>query len=63
MKSQSIQTYMVLISHSKILGCHRLPPLKEISPPRFGEARKKDGFGILGLGIWVATTLKRNFSR
>jgi hypothetical protein len=36
------------ISHSKILGCDRLPPLKEISSPRFGEARKKDGFGILG---------------
>jgi hypothetical protein len=30
------------------LGCDRLPPLKEISSPRFGEARKKDGFGILG---------------
>jgi hypothetical protein len=26
----------------------RLPPLKEISSPRFGEARKKDGFVILG---------------
>jgi hypothetical protein len=32
----------------KILGCYRLPPLKEISSPRFGEVRKKDGFGILG---------------
>jgi hypothetical protein len=30
----------------KNLGCYRLPPLKEISSPRFGEARKKDGFGI-----------------
>jgi hypothetical protein len=25
----------------KILGCYRLPPLKEISSPRFEEARKK----------------------
>jgi hypothetical protein len=32
----------------KILGCYRLPPLKEISSPRFGVARKKDGFGISG---------------
>jgi hypothetical protein len=38
----------LFISHSKVLGCDRLPPLKEISSPRFGEARKKDGFGILG---------------
>jgi hypothetical protein len=51
MEFQSIQAYMVLIlfiSHSKVLGCDRLPPLKEISSLRFGEARKKDGFGILG---------------
>jgi hypothetical protein len=40
----------------KIFGCYRLPPLKEISSPRFGEARKKEGFG---LPRW-ATTLKRN---
>jgi hypothetical protein len=37
---------ILFISHSKILGCDRLPPLKEISSPRFEEARKKDGFGI-----------------
>jgi hypothetical protein len=30
------------------LGCDRLPPLKGISSPRFGEAGRKDGFGILG---------------
>jgi hypothetical protein len=30
----------------KILGCYRLPPLKEISSPRFEEARKKEGFGL-----------------
>jgi hypothetical protein len=29
----------------KILGCYRLPPLKEISSPRFGEPRKKMGLG------------------
>jgi hypothetical protein len=40
----------------KNLGCYRLPPLKEISSPRFGEARKKEGFGL----PWWATILKRN---
>jgi hypothetical protein len=30
----------------KFLGCYRLPPLKEISSPRFGEARKMEGFGL-----------------
>jgi hypothetical protein len=35
---------ILFISHSKIFGCERLPPLKGISSPRFGEARKKDGF-------------------
>jgi hypothetical protein len=30
----------------KILGCYRLPPLREISSPRFGEARKKEVFGV-----------------
>jgi hypothetical protein len=39
---------ILFISHSKILGCDRLPPLKEISSLRFGEARKKDRFVILG---------------
>jgi hypothetical protein len=39
---------ILFISYSKVLGCDRLPPLKEISSPRFGEARKKEGFGILG---------------
>jgi hypothetical protein len=49
----------------KNLGCYRLPPLKEISSPRFGEARKKEGFGlsrwlppsketfVVSLGLWV----------
>jgi hypothetical protein len=29
------------------LGCYRLPPLKEISSPRFEEARRVEGFGVL----------------
>jgi hypothetical protein len=37
--------YFIYFSHSKILGCDRLPPLKGISSPRFGEARKKMGLG------------------
>jgi hypothetical protein len=39
---------ILFISHSKILGCDRLPPLKEISSPRFEGARNKNGFVILG---------------
>jgi hypothetical protein len=49
---------------------YQLPPLKEISSPRFGEARKEEGFGIprwlpplketfvgsLGLGFLVSTS-------
>jgi hypothetical protein len=31
----------------KVLGCYRLPPLKGISSLRFGEAKRKGGFGIL----------------
>jgi hypothetical protein len=46
-KTNIHSSYFIYFSHSKILGCDRLPPLKEISSPRFGEARKKDGFGIL----------------
>jgi hypothetical protein len=38
----------IYFSHSKILGCDKLPPLKEISSRDFGEARNKDGFVILG---------------
>jgi hypothetical protein len=53
----------------KILGCYRLPSLKEISSPRFEEARKVKGFGVLrwlpplketfvgNLGLWVLTGL------
>jgi hypothetical protein len=49
----------------KNLGCYKLPPLKEILSPRFEEARKKGGFGLLrclpplketfvgSLGPWV----------
>jgi hypothetical protein len=54
----------IYFSHSRNLGCDRLPPLKEISYPRFEEARKVEGFGVLrwlpplketfvgGLGLW-----------
>jgi hypothetical protein len=43
-KSNIHGSYFIYFSHSKILGCG-LPPLKEISSPRFGEARKKMVFG------------------
>ena len=59
-----IQIY--LFSHSKIQGCDRLPPLKEISSSRFGERlERKSGFECLdglpplketfvgSLGFWV----------
>jgi hypothetical protein len=65
---QSTQTKQNKIpKFDKNLGCHRLPPLKEISSPRFGEARKVKGFGIPGWlppfketfvgnpGLWVQT--------
>jgi hypothetical protein len=38
--------------------------LKRNLVPEIGEARRVEGFGYLGylgLGIWVATTLKRKF--
>jgi hypothetical protein len=46
-----IQSTNKTIFYSKILyknlGCYRIPPLKEILPPRFGEARRVEGFGAL----------------
>jgi hypothetical protein len=51
MKFQSIQANKnknFTPKFDKILGCYRLPPLNEISSPRFGEARKKEGLGYLG---------------
>jgi hypothetical protein len=45
----------LFISHSKILGCDRLPPLKEISSRDLERLERK-----MGLGYWVATTLKSN---
>jgi hypothetical protein len=60
-----IKTKKFTPKFDKILGCYRLPPIKEISSPRFGEARKKEGLGYLGglpplketsvgcLGPWV----------
>jgi hypothetical protein len=32
----------------KILGCYRLPPLKEISSPRLERLERKKGLGYLG---------------
>jgi hypothetical protein len=43
---QSIETKKIVPYFDKSLGCYRLPPLKEISSPRFGEARKVEGFGV-----------------
>jgi hypothetical protein len=69
-KFQSIhakQNKKFIPKFDKNLGCYRLPPLKEISSPRFGEARKKEGFGLPrwlpplketfagSLGTWVQT--------
>jgi hypothetical protein len=66
-KFQSIQTKKIIPKFDKNLGCYRLPPLKEISSPRFGEARKKEEFGLPrwlpplketfvgSLGLWVQT--------
>jgi hypothetical protein len=39
----------ILFSHSKVLGCDRLPPLKEISSRDLdGLEREKKWFGMLG---------------
>jgi hypothetical protein len=53
------KTNFFIPKFDKNLGCYRLPPLKGILSPRFGEARRKERFG---LPRW-ATTLKRNFCR
>jgi hypothetical protein len=37
----------IIPKFDKNLGCYRLSPLKEISSPRFEEARKVEEFGIL----------------
>jgi hypothetical protein len=52
-----MQINIYILSWNKILGCYRLPPLKEISSPIFEEARRKDRFR---LPRW-ATTVKRIF--
>jgi hypothetical protein len=48
-KIQSIQIKIIFFipKFDKNLGCYRLPPLKEISSPRFEEARRVEGFGVL----------------
>jgi hypothetical protein len=45
-KYKQNKTKYFIPKFDKNLGCYRLPPLKEISSPRFGEARKKEGFGL-----------------
>jgi hypothetical protein len=47
---QTTQTkqFFFVPNFDKILGCYRLPPLKEISSSRFEEARKVEGFRVLG---------------
>jgi hypothetical protein len=48
MKFQSRKSNMVpslFISHSKILGCDRLPPLKEISSQDLERLERKMGLG------------------
>jgi hypothetical protein len=54
---QSTETKKIVPYFDKNLGCYRLPPLKEISSPRYEEARKVEGFGVLG---WL-TPLKETF--
>jgi hypothetical protein len=64
---QSTKTKHFFSNFDKNWGCYRLPPLNEISSSRFEEARKVEGFGVLGwlpplketfvgnLGLWVLT--------
>jgi hypothetical protein len=40
------QRKKIMPEFDKNLGCYRLPPLKEISSPRFEEARMEKGFGV-----------------
>jgi hypothetical protein len=61
------KTILLIQKFDKNLGCYRLPPLKEISSPRFEEARRVEGFGVLrwlpplketfvgNLGLWALT--------
>jgi hypothetical protein len=45
-QSTKTKTKNFVPNFDKNLGCYRLPPLKEISSPRFEEARKVEGFGV-----------------
>jgi hypothetical protein len=40
------QNKKIIPKFHKNLGYYKLPPLKEISSPRFGEARKKQGVQV-----------------
>jgi hypothetical protein len=61
-KFQSVQAKQkqkkITPKFDKILGCYRLPPLKEISSPRFEDARKKEGFWL----PWWLPPLKETFA-
>jgi hypothetical protein len=73
-KILSIQIKIIFFipKFDKNLGCYRLPPLKEISSPRFEEAIKVKGFGVLrwlqplketfvgGLDLWFKVSTPRN---
>jgi hypothetical protein len=71
-QSTQIKIFFFILNFDKNLGCYRLPPLKEISSPRFEEARKLEGFGKLrwlpplketfvgGLGLWFKISTPRN---
>jgi hypothetical protein len=45
-QSTKNKTNFFVPNFDKNLGCYRLPPLKEISSQRFGDARKVEGFGV-----------------
>jgi hypothetical protein len=44
--TQTKQQNIFFPKFDKNLGCYRLPPLKEISSLKFGEASKKEGYGL-----------------
>jgi hypothetical protein len=46
-QSTKTKQFFFVPNFDKNLGCYKLPPLKEISSPRFEKARKEKGFGVL----------------
>jgi hypothetical protein len=47
---QTLTLFYFTFQNLEILGCDKLPPLKEISSPRFEEAGKKIGFSYVEVG-------------